>query len=828
MVDEGSATYFKPTLTACATQIPLLLISPQSRSTRFTYKSGNPSQAGSGIGNPPRFRGKHTSDARPASANAPWLVRPFAYAAFVAMATSSHDGRAESSRADLGAATQPPVLAAHSPNDSGQWHSLADHLADTGRRSGQFGAAFVSADACEFVGKVHDLGKADPAWQRYLAAAAAGSSLETVDHKHAGAFICTEWGLGACAFVIAGHHGGIPNAADLRLKIAGGPTEGQRAAIAYAETLGVTPPEVQTVIPPRFVPTSSTDGAGMRRMEFWLRMVFSALIDADRLDTEDHFRQGLRAFPQLSGLSDLDNRCDVGRRIELVERQHDPVARARTEIFEQVMSRATDPPGWFELTAPTGSGKTIAALSFALRHAATNGQRRVVTAVPFISVTEQVANVYRKLLEDGSGSPVVLEHHSGMFTANESQAGAGLWSRLAAENWDARAIVTTTVQLLESLFDNHPSRTRKLHRLAQSVIVLDEVQSLPWRLLVPTLDVLRELVRSYGCSVVLTTATQPPFNKIGTVDGVERRALLDAENRNNVFDRTDADVIRDRLSWDEFGSRVATESDQHSGQCLVVLNTIADAREVCNRLVGRPGLAHLSSRLCSAHRVDVLDTVMSRLRGGQPCTLVSTQLVEAGIDIDFPVAIRAYGPLPAIVQVAGRVNRHGLAERGKLVVMDPVDGRVPPDEYKIGTQITRELLHSGADLFAPETLETYYDQLIHATRDKLDKLEIQRERELLNFKTVAERYRVIADETSPVLVPYGSFDPEQTDIPDDPVSRRRLLRQLQKYMVSLRARELNRCKELIEERDGGVMVWRGPYDAMYGLSLDKESEALIW
>ncbi len=681
------------------------------------------------------------------------------------------------------------------------------------------------------MGELHDIGKADPAWQRYLAAADAGLKLPTVDHKHAGAFVCTTWGLGAFAPVIAGHHGGLPDQTDLRSKVTAEPTAGQQVAIDHVETLGLTRPEAQVVMPPQFRPGPRADAAGMRRMEFWLRMVFSALVDADSLDTEEHFRRGRREFPQPPGLNVLNDRCDARRKATLAERQHDPVTPARTAIFDEVISKAAADPGWFELTAPTGSGKTIAALAFALRHATVNGLRRVVTAVPFISVTEQVANVYRSLLDGGSDSPVVLEHHSGMFARGEAQSGAGLWSRLAAENWDATVIVTTTVQLLESLFGNNPSRTRKLHRLARSVIVLDEVQSLPWQLLDPTLDTLRELVRSYGCSVVLTTATQPPFHKIGSVDGVDRRALLGAGNHNKVFDRADADVVPDRLSWDDFGARVAIESNRHRGQCLVVLNTIADAREVCNRLVGRAGLAHLSSRLCPAHRVDVLDAVLALLREGKPCTLVSTQIVEAGIDIDFPVAIRSYGPLPAIVQVAGRVNRHGLAERGKLVLIDPAEGHVPGDEYKTGTQITRDLLRMRAHPFAPETLETYYDRLIHATRDKLDKRQIQRERELLNFAAVADRYRVIADETTPVLVRYKDFDPRGIVIPEDPASRRHFLRQHQPFTVSLRARELERCKEtgLVEERDGGVMVWHGPYDDdVFGLSIDRESEALIW
>jgi CRISPR-associated endonuclease/helicase Cas3 len=756
------------------------------------------------------------------------VVGPSAYAA--AMLYTMPPGKrtaGSQSRGGQGVDPLPPVLAAHSPNSSGAWHTLTDHLAGTGRQAGEFGEEFGSADACRFVGEVHDLGKADPVWQRYLAAAAAGNKLATVDHKHAGAFVCGEWGLGTCAYVVAGHHGGIPNAADLRAKLAGGPTPGQRVAMSQVEQLGVVRPEAGTAIPPQFLPVSHTDGAGKRRMEFWLRMVFSALVDADRLDTEGHFRDGVRAVAQPDGLADLDARCGARRRIAVAERQNDPVAAHRVGMFNEVMASAAAPSGWFELTAPTGSGKTIAALSFALRHAAVNGHRRVVTAVPFISVTEQVAGVYRALLEDESEQPVVLEQHSGMTARNESQTDRELWSRLTVENWDARVIVTTTVQLLESLFDNRPSRTRKLHRLARSVLVLDEVQSLPWRLLEPTLEVLRELVRSYGCSVVLSTATQPPFGKVGNTDGIERRQLVDAR-WFGVFDRTSADVVRDPVSWDDFAARVAAESDQHQGQCLVVLNTIADAREVCNRLAGRPELIHLSSRLCPAHRMDTLNTVLSRLRRGEPCTLVSTQVIEAGIDVDFPVAIRAYGPLPAIAQVAGRVNRHGLREGGKLVVLDPIDGHVPPDEYKLGTQICRELMRAGANPLAKQSLETYYDGLIRATSDKLDKLQIQRERELLNFATVAERYRVIADETQPILVSYGDFDPLHIDIPDDPAGRRSLLRDVQRYTVSLRDRELNRCKELVEERAGGVMVWHGPYDHVFGLSIDRETEALIW
>lgn len=721
-------------------------------------------------------------------------------------------------------AARPPVLAAHSPGGDGQWHLLADHLRGTGELASGFGAAFGSDEACRLVGLLHDIGKADPQWQAYLAAAVAGDTGAKLDHKHAGAMLLAEWGLGTCAFLVAGHHGGMPDFQELRSRLQPR-TAGQQASIDWALTrFGVPRPKKGEVIPAGFLPTGATDRPGLRRLEFWLRMVFSALVDADWLDTEAHFRPGYRPAVHAPALPVLAQRCAQHRAAAVAARGQDPVAAARAELFAEVMAHAGQPPGWFELTAPTGSGKTITALSFALAHAATNGLRRVVTAVPFVSVTEQIAREYRKLLEVDGAAPVVVEHHSGLASAIGS---VGLWARLATENWDAPVVVTTMVQLLESLFDNRPSATRKLHNLAGSVLILDEVQSLPWRLLDPTLEVLRELVRSYRCSVVFCTATQPPFDKVGSVEGIDRRQLC-SPGWFEVFDRTDIQADPVPVSWPVFADRVALAAADHGGQCLVVVNTIRDARDLCGWLAGRPGLLHLSTRLCPAHRLRVLDDVHARLQDGRPCVLVSTQLVEAGIDIDFPVAVRACGPMPAIAQVAGRVNRHGLRSRSTLIVLDPAEGHLPPHEYQIGTGITRQLLHDGIDPLDPAGIDAYYDRLIAATADKLDLHRIQDERELFNFATVSRRYRVIAEETTPVLVDYGDFDPNTLAVPEDPRQRRAVLRRLQPFTVSLRDRELQRYGELIEDLGGGVLVWRGTYDPVFGLSGEQQTEETTW
>ena len=651
----------------------------------------------------------------------------------------------------------------------------------------------------------------------------------SVDHKRAGVFLLNQWGLADLGFLVVGHHGGIPNGPEFRKIVEDGPTAGQSMAMSFADGLGLLPPDASGAIPEAFRIVSRHDLDGRRRRELWLRLVFSALIDADRLDTERHFDASHRPLTAEISMTALARRC-TGRLTDAVgKRALDPVADHRSQMAAEALTKAADSRGWFELTAPTGSGKTIVSLRFALDHAAANGMRRVICAVPFVSVTEQVAGVYRSLLEDAPGEDVVLEHHSGNAGNSEAQTGPGLWARLAIENWDAPVIVTTMVQLLDSLFENQPTRARKLHRIAGSVIVLDEVQSLPWRLLEPTLDVLRELVRSFGCSVVLSTATQPPLELVGSTAGLNIQQLVDP-SWFGPFRRVDVHFDSTPVSWDEMAGRVSTLASNHADTCLVVVNTIADAREVTRRLAGRDGLLHMSTRLCQAHRRVVLADALDRLATGRSCVLVSTQLIEAGIDIDFPVAVRSIGPLPALAQVAGRVNRHGLRERAKLVVVDPVEGHTPPGEYTIGTAIARDLLRSGMDALDPVALDIYYDRLVNATKSQLDALGIQRERESFNFKTVAERYRVIADDTTPVLVSYSTFNPFDLVIPTEPKARRAMHRRVQRYSVSLRKVELKRALDAgqIVERAPDVLVWCGGYDPTFGLDTDANTEAMIW
>lgn len=720
-------------------------------------------------------------------------------------------------------------LVAHSPNERGEWHRLGEHLRAVETLSGEFGAAFDSRTAAAACGLVHDLGKADPDWQDYLRRAAAGERPASVDHKTAGAHVLVQDGrCPALATVVLAHHGGLPHVEEVLQVISTTPTTGQGRALACRRAMGIDVPDLRTGVPAQVVPQDRRDTRAMLERDLWLRMLLSCLVDADRLDTERHFCPAVADVRGVHhpSMEELDRRLHERLPGALHARLDDPVSEARAELLAHVVADAERDRGWFELTAPTGSGKTIAALAFALRHAAHHDLRRVVCAVPFVSVTEQIAQVYTSLLDQNE----VLEHHSGAATAREDQVGGGLWARLAVENWDSPVIVTTTVQLLESLFAAATSKVRKVHRLAKSVIIIDEAQSIPWRLVEPTLDVLASLVTHYGCTVVLATATQPPFGALDITRRAAPAPLVPQPLQDRFPQRVRAEPMQ-HLDHEGLADAAAHRAARNHGQCLAVLNTIADATRSARQLAGIDGLHYLSTRLCPAHRRFVLGSVVNRLELGQPCLVVSTQLVEAGVDIDFPTAIRAVGPLPAIVQVAGRVNRHGRRADASILPVELIGGCTPPAEYRIGTQISRDLLRSGADPLARQTLAEYYERFIDATRSQLDHHDIQKLRSVGNFPEVARRYQLIVDDTVDVLVPYAGFDPATLVLPGDPTQRRMRLRRLQPFFVALRQRAFARAREdgtVTEIGDTDVWRWTGTYDPVYGLADEYSDEAVIW
>lgn len=716
---------------------------------------------------------------------------------------------------------------AHSANGAGKPHDLVDHLTAVASLTARFARYLDGEQLGRLVGLWHDIGKFHPEFQEYLLSCEANprSRGHGPDHKAAGALLALRH-LDLLPLLVQGHHGGLRKPADLKSWLAekeNDPTAQHALELARAAVLGLEPAHQ----PP--LPDFALHDA--RSAEMFLRFLFSALVDADYLDTERHFRAEPVAERGAGvSMAELWDRLDRNQR-GFPDPGNDTVACARREVYEACVAAADQPPGLFRLTVPTGGGKTRSGMAFALRHALQHGHRRVIVAVPFITITEQTADVYRSIFGEG----VVLEHHSA--AARPDMSGDDfhpehVWARLASENWDAPVIVTTTVQLFESLFASGTSPCRKLHRLARSVIILDEAQALPSHLLRPILDALRELCAHYGATVVISTATQPAFEAIPEFAAVGATEIVPNTGRYfRALKRVSYEWRTDpALGWPEVADAMRGEP-----QALAVVNTKKDAMALLDALRD-PQALHLSTLLCGSHRRSVIAEVKRRLEVGESCRLVSTQVVEAGVDIDFPLVMRALGPLDAVIQAAGRCNREGTLSTGKVIVFRPADGGSPPGAYRTGIGITGALLGRGfADPHDPALASEYFKQLFQSI--DTDREGIQAMRRALNYPEVARRFRMIDDDTEPVAITAYGTDEERRQVRrllqrlrgGAPESRA-LLRALQPYVVSLRRREAEKYRRagLISEVTAGLGEWMGDYDAIRGLvARDLDPDSLV-
>ncbi|MEM3484073.1 MAG: CRISPR-associated helicase Cas3' [Candidatus Methanomethyliaceae archaeon] len=709
---------------------------------------------------------------------------------------------------------QPPPesAAAHTPNDRGEWHSLEDHLRSTAELASGFAEKFGAGELGRLSGLLHDLGKADPAFQKYLreaylAAKQGKRPAQTgPDHKVAGAWLCKAYfSADAPSFVILGHHGELPSRAEWQsaLAVIIVPKAVKQLAMSLARGSCQSPGLERALSALCATPTE---------LEMFLRMLFSCLVDADYLDTEAHFS------PQDTSIR--GPKADLRTMLRTLREDQDhlmekaPVNRVnsiRREVYEQCLEAAQLPQGVFRLTVPTGGGKTRSSLAFALAHAVRHGLERVIYAIPYTSIIEQTADVFRGIFRDPFS---VLEHHC--LSREPGEVDGGSWFRLTAENWDAPLIVTTTVQLFESLFSNKPSRCRKVHRIARSVIILDEVQCLPVGLLQPILDVLRTMVEKYNVTVVLCTDTQPGldvqspylkgFPNVTDIIGNPRRYFEELR-------RAEYRIEPSPLTWEQVADRMR----EHS-HCLAVVNTRKDALNLLDAL-GDDSDFHLSTLLCGAHRRDVLREVKRRLENGERCRVVSTQVVEAGVDVDFPVVLRAIGPLDRIIQAAGRCNREGRLSSGVVYIFDPEEGCAPRGPYQTGMHEAAVLLREGINIHDPTDLERYFARLYQDVNT--DAKRIQSLRESLDFPEVGRRFRMIEDDTVPVLVPYpdreGLFHEVVTAARESRMTRS-LWRKAQSITVAVYRRDLDTYRHLVDELvPSQLYAWYGDYDPARGV-----------
>lgn len=750
---------------------------------------------------------------------------------------------------------------------TGRAHRLDDHLTAVAGRAAAMAAAFAPRWA-HLAGLWHDLGKYRPGFQRYIrqqggsdahiegrvagsdkthSAAGALHALKLFEHR---------WGRDAgtlaraLAYVIAGHHAGLSDwqsteagsALAARLSDAVSAEE-YRSAIEAAQREWPAVLELPAGFDVREAAASIPGVRGPLKLahSLWVRMVFSALIDADFLDTEAFFdgdrAEARRGYPALREYLDRLERhlADKSRAVLDAGLAGDPVMQARADVLRQCLEKAAHRPGVFTLTVPTGGGKTLSSLAFALAHAVRHGRHRVIYAIPYTSIIEQTADVFAGIF----GAENLVEHHSQTEFDDRLETHR---SRLACENWDAPLIVTTNVQLFESLFAARTSRCRKLHNLANSVIVLDEAQLLPPAFLQPILDTLNVLVAHYGVTLVLCTATQPALTSHGAFDA--RRALRGLPEPTRIIDDEPSlfrGLHRVAIRWPaDLGTACDLRSvadELRSHECvLAIVNTRGDAFELARQL-GADAL-HLSAAMCGAHRKFVIDAIRERLRRRQagdptPLRVVSTQLVEAGVDVDFPVVYRALAGLDSIAQAAGRCNREGRLRRGEVVVFVRDIPR-PLAQLRAGVAATRAVLTGEVgDVLMPDVFDRYFGEFYRGQR--LDERNVVADLEAggangvmeFNFRTAAAKFKLVDDaQHATLVVPYRSDRDDDRIVPlirelEQGRTDRWLLRAVQRYTLSVRLRDLERMRSTggAAEVVPGIFVLRDEsrYDARFGL-----------
>ncbi len=620
------------------------------------------------------------------------------------------------------------------------WQLLKEHLENVSQLAGSYASCFGAEGWGNLAGSLHDDGKYSNSFQDKLK----GMSLH-VDHSTAGAQIATKlFGNKGrlLGYVSAGHHGGLPNG-------------GSNADVtSLMGRLAKDIPNFDAFYEEIFLPDQlpelnlgKSDNPGFS-LSFFVRMLFSCLVDADYLDTENFYSKEKTALRKKSAdIKTLNYKLE--QHIDKISKKaKSPVIkRERAHVRACCQQAAEKEKGLFSLTVPTGGGKTLSSLEFAFRHARKNGMERVIYAVPFTSIIEQNAAVFREAL----GDDAVLEHHSN-FDFEENENNPNYKYRLAAENWDAPVIVTTNVQFFESLLACKPARCRKLHNIANSIVILDEAQTLPDRLLLPCLAILEELVLRYGVTVVFCTATQPHLQKLWSKELQATEIIPDAERLYEVLSKRVTVKSAGVLTDQELVERLALQK-----QALCIVNTRKHARTLYELLPEVEGNYHLSAYMYPKHRSDKITEIRQRLEEGKPCRVISTQLIEAGVDVDFPVVYRAIAGIDAIAQAAGRCNREGVGGQGEVWVFIPEEG-VPEGWFQRMAALGEKVLREYDDPLLPQAIKSFFELRFDLAGDQLDELGILKDfeecaRELLfPFRDVAEKFRFIDDILVPVVI----------------------------------------------------------------------------
>lgn len=620
-------------------------------------------------------------------------------------------------------------------NDKGEEQLLKTHLKDSAELCGKFAEKFGAYEWGYCCGYLHDIGKYSMKFQRRIR-----GSQETVDHSTAGAKVCWERGgmYQFLSYCIAGHHAGLPDKGSNSDTGSKGSMLGRmkKRLEDYEAYKGEI--HVPSLGQPPFQPVKGEDISFCFSM--FIRMLYSCLVDADYLDTERFMnREILRDSGEsikklyeklMEHIADWLDNCDLNT-----------INGRRTEILKHCIEMGKEEKGLFRLTVPTGGGKTIASLAFALSHAEEHQMDRVIYVIPYTSIIEQNAKIFADIL----GKSNVLENHCNVdYGASEELRPM----QLAAENWDKPVIVTTNVQFFESLFSGKSSKCRKLHNIANSVIIFDEAQMLPNDYLKPCIHALEQILRYYRSSIILCTATQPALKNLLSQE-IEIKELCPRMTEQFTFFKRASIKNLNRISEEMLTQRLQSEN-----QALCILNTRKRTQKIY-QYIKEEGVYHLSTSMYPAHRKRVLAKIRQRLNSGEKCVVVSTSLVEAGVDLDFQTVYRQMAGVDSIIQAAGRCNRDGkrvYSDCFTYVFEFEQKEYIPGQRQQM--EVTESLLADGRELEDLETIQEYFEMLYHFRGDSLDKKEILKKFQKMNFQfsQVSREFHLIEEITKTILI----------------------------------------------------------------------------
>lgn len=634
------------------------------------------------------------------------------------------------------------IIISHLRRDTGsddRWiiQSNEEHSAGVAVLAGKFGEPFGSSDWCRCAGLLHDKGKEQSGFQKYIRRKsgyeAASGHTSKCPHAFVGSLLADSAGLVPLAPVIAGHHAGLPDDVDLK------------DILSRPVPDGIS---INSGLPCPSLPPIKEE----QQYSHWIRMMFSSLVDADYLDTEKFMQPETAAMRfKKTGLPDLLPRLEEYLANLKSNSRPSPVNEIRANIQERCREMSSGQPGFYSLTVPTGGGKTLSSLVWAIRHAVRYGKKRIIIAIPYTSIILQTAAILRDIF----GEENVLEHHSEIDYNEDDSDTTRTGMRLATENWDYPVIVTTNVRLFESMFAARPGKCRKLHNICDSVIILDEIQTLPIAFLQPIVDALQVYKSIFGASVLFTTASMPAIGK----DELYETRMLQA--RGNAFKGIPGITEIIPESWNlheklrrvliETYDRTVLSAEQVAEQMcrhqkvLCIVNTRRHAKDVFDALPKEGITLHLSKNMHSKHIKHVLRQIAEALSDDDQAVVrvVATQLVEAGVDLDFPYVMREQIGLDSIIQAAGRCNREGRLDEGVCSVFSMGD---VPRGYMTQCNNARQNMSLTDDLQSPAAMRDYFGKLyfhqdfdVHHIGDDLNNpLEI-------NFRTAAENFKLIDD-----------------------------------------------------------------------------------